>query len=258
MRARFGQNFLTDKNIAGKIIASAHIHRTDTVVEIGPGRGILTDGIVPLAGRVLAVEIDPLLCRALASRFAVDDRIKIINSDFLEWQQREKSELKFVSNLPYCVAAPIIEKILSMPNWETAVLMVQKETADRITAKPDTAEYGCLSIMVQTAAAATKLFDVPPACFRPKPKVLSTVVKLERLINPAVAASDRDDFLEMVKLAFRHRRKTLLNSLSMELETDKVTVEGMLKEARIPVAARPENADINSLVNLYKIWVKTR
>ncbi|MFA5779025.1 MAG: 16S rRNA (adenine(1518)-N(6)/adenine(1519)-N(6))-dimethyltransferase RsmA [Elusimicrobiota bacterium] len=253
MRTRLGQNFLVDKNIAKKIIKSADISASDTVIEIGPGYGILTEELSQKSKKIIAVEIDKNLSEELIEKYRNQKNIKIINTDFLKYNPPRKLNLKFVANLPYYISSAIIEKILHLNNWDTAVFMIQKEVADRLKSQPNSPDYGVLTVACQIFCSVEKMFNVPGTCFHPKPKVTSTVVKLKRLINPLIKKNDEKNFFKIVKSAFLHRRKTLLNSLFLELQIDKKNLEEKILQVGISPLCRAETISINDFIKLAEI-----
>ncbi|MDD5688053.1 MAG: 16S rRNA (adenine(1518)-N(6)/adenine(1519)-N(6))-dimethyltransferase RsmA [Elusimicrobia bacterium] len=253
MKTRLGQNFLVDKNITRKIAASADILPSDTIIEIGPGNGILTEEIGNISKKVIAIEIDKTLTNNLSVKFENNNNIIIINKDFLRWTPPRIKKLKFVANLPYYISSAIIGKILHLDNWDTAVLMVQKEVAERLKALPGTDDYGILSIACQVFCTVEKIFDVSNTCFFPKPKVTSTVVKLKRLSKPLIKKTNEKRFFKIVKSAFAHRRKTILNSLSMELDINKTIIQKKLLEANISPFCRAETVSIASFIKLTNV-----
>ncbi|OQA91969.1 MAG: Ribosomal RNA small subunit methyltransferase A [Elusimicrobia bacterium ADurb.Bin231] len=249
----YGQNFLIDKNIAAKITNIFLAGNYDTAVEIGPGKGILTENIVIQGKNILAVEIDRQLCCHLEKKFAKYPNIEIFCGDFLKWDPPTKKILGFIANIPYYITSPIIEKILEMGNWSIAVLMVQKEVADRMNARLNTREYGNLSIACQSVCKVKKLFDVPPHCFYPKPKVYSSVVQITPLSHPFIAFKQRKKLFSLIKAAFFHRRKTILNSISISLNLQKQLVLELLRQANIEISLRPESINIPEYVQLLNI-----
>ncbi len=195
MRQPRGQNFLVEKNIARKIVAAADISPADKILEIGPGKGVLTALIAPLAGEFRAVEVDRQLFESLntSGRFP---NTKFVLADFLEYPfASDLGPLKIVANLPYNVSTAIIEKFLPENNWTIAVVMVQKEVGERLTASPGTKEYGSLTIFCRHYAGIVKLFSVGPGCFFPKPKVDSVVLKLVNHFSPRLS----QEFTRFVK-----------------------------------------------------------
>ncbi|MBN1383465.1 MAG: ribosomal RNA small subunit methyltransferase A [Elusimicrobia bacterium] len=254
MKSRLGQNFLIDKNIARKIAVSGEISQSDTVVEIGPGRGILTEELAKISKRVIAVEIDKKLADYLSGKFNPVPMhkcgVKIINSDFLKWSPPLKKKLCFIANLPYYISTAVIEKILSIDNWDTAVFTVQKEVAGRIKAGPGSKDYGVLSVACQLFCKVEKLFDIPPHCFSPSPKVISSVIRLRRTRKQPIKEKDEKKFFKIVKASFAHRRKIILNSLYTELGIEKKLLEKNLSDSGIPPLCRAETVSIGDFIKL--------
>jgi len=225
-RKRFSQNFLTDRNIAARIVNALGLKGDDAVIEIGPGLGILTDGLLESGAKVIGIEIDRDLAGGLKERFDGRNNLEIINADALKISYKElaaqrKEKLKVVSNLPYNISTPIIFKLLEEREiFSMFLLMLQKEVAQRIVSPPDNKEYGVLSVMVQLLADVKIEFDVPPSCFHPAPKVYSSVVRFNILNRPRIDVEDVAFFKRVVKASFGQRRKTLLNALkSLNIET---------------------------------------
>ena len=225
-RKRFSQNFLTDRNIAARIVNALGLKGDDAVIEIGPGLGILTEGLLDSGAKVIGIEIDRDLAGRLKERFDGRNNLEIINADALKISYKElaaqrKEKLKVVSNLPYDISTPIIFKLLEEREiFSMFLLMLQKEVAQRIVSPPDNKEYGVLSVMVQLLADVKIEFDVPPSCFHPAPKVYSSVVRFNILNKPRIDVEDIAFFKKVVKASFGQRRKTLLNALkSLNIET---------------------------------------
>lgn len=217
----FGQNFLIDSNILDNIADAAGITEEDTVLEIGPGFGALTQVVAERAKKVIALEIDTKLIPILEDTLSGYDNVEIINMDVLkcdiEKLSREKNDgkpFRVVANLPYYITTPIIMDLLEKKNAvKSMTVMVQKEVAERMQAVPKTGDYGALSIAVQFYADANIDMIVQPSCFMPRPKVASAVITLNIRENPPVNMYDRELFFKVVKCAFGQRRKTLLNTL---------------------------------------------
>jgi 16S rRNA (adenine1518-N6/adenine1519-N6)-dimethyltransferase len=245
MRQPYGQNFLIDKNIVHKIAESADLGSHDHVVEIGPGKGILTTELVSRAQTVTAVELDRDLAAALTAQFSSSASVHIVDCDFLTWQLPEQP-YKVVANLPYYLSTAILAQLLPSPHWISAVVMVQKEVGDRIAAVPDTKEYGFFSLFCQYYATVKILFKVAPGCFSPQPKVDSVVLRFD---NRRPAAPDPKLF-PVIRLAFQQRRKTILNTLSNGLHSPKESVSAALKDAAINPMSRPENLTFEDFQNL--------
>jgi 16S rRNA (adenine1518-N6/adenine1519-N6)-dimethyltransferase len=252
MRQPFGQNFLSDKNIAQRIIAAAGITPQDTVIEIGPGKGILTDLLATAAERLTAVEIDRDLAGTLNRRFVHAPHVAIINNDFLKMENAALGDTPdpvYVSNLPYNVSTAIIEKILIDGRWKSAVFMVQKEVADRITAKHATSAYGAYSVLCQYFADIELLFKVPPSAFLPPPKVDSAVI---RFTNKHAPEPDKNLF-PLIRACFQHKRKTIANSLERSTGIAKEEIVRYLDSACIPPTFRAQQLPLESFLSLTKI-----
>jgi len=249
MRQKFGQNFLTSNQIAQNIVDALNITNTDFVIEIGPGKGILTEKIAKLAGTLIAVEIDHTLIASLKAKFAHNPKVQVIEQNFLDFILPKSRNIKFISNLPYCVATPIIAKILPLSNWQSAVFMVQKEVGERITAKNGTSDYGYFSVFCSYYANIEKLFVVKPCSFSPPPKVDSLVVRLSN----KNALKVENGFFAFVKAAFSQKRKTILNSLSNSLKIEKEVLLPKLISAEISPTDRPEKLSLSSYQKLFSL-----
>ncbi|MFY9279776.1 MAG: 16S rRNA (adenine(1518)-N(6)/adenine(1519)-N(6))-dimethyltransferase RsmA [Caldicoprobacterales bacterium] len=222
-----GQNFLIDGNIVKKIMEGAEITKEDRVLEIGPGIGTLTQELVSTAAKVVAVEIDKSLLPVLEETLGQPPNLRIVHGNILKIDIRglineffEGKEFKVVANLPYYITTPIIMRFLEEDLPFTALtVMIQKEVAQRMAAKPGQKEYGSLSVAIQYYTKPRIVCKVPSSVFMPKPKVDSIVIALDRLEEPPVDVFDRDLFFKVVRAAFAKRRKTILNNLtSGELE----------------------------------------
>lgn len=210
-----GQNFLVDGHVAQRIIEEAGITRDDTVVEIGPGHGVLTRGLAERAGRVVAVELDERLIEGLRAEHAELSNLEILHADALKFDFGGLGgPLTVVANLPYYISTPILTRLVSFrTKIRLMVLMLQKEVAVRIAAPPGGREYGYLSVMVQLYTEPELLFTVKPGSFKPAPKVDSAVVRLTVLNKPAAPCRDYARLEQLVSAAFSQRRKTLKNAL---------------------------------------------
>ena len=215
---RLGQHFLNDPNIVRKIIAVADIHSKDIVVEIGPGRGILTQALSTVAGRVFALEMDHRLHQALKTTCEESpslSNVELIHADALHfpWGKIPKP-FKVVANLPYSVSTPILFRLLEMRSQiSRMVLMFQLEVARRIVAHEGKKDYGVLSISTQFHADPSLEFIVPRGCFSPKPRVDSAIVRLIPRKTPQVSVQNEAFFFRVVRGGFAHRRKSLRNAL---------------------------------------------
>jgi 16S rRNA (adenine1518-N6/adenine1519-N6)-dimethyltransferase len=215
---RLGQHFLVDPNIVRKIIAAAGILPDDTVLEIGPGRGILTRALCAAAKHVIALEIDPKLHAYLAGRVQDCTNLELRLGDALAFDYESlPARTIVVANLPYYLSTPLLGKLLeSRRRLNRLVIMVQTEVARRLAAPPGSDDYGRLSVLAQYTSDVQVRFQVSPACFRPRPRVGSAVVSLTIHRHPRVAVRNEDQFFQVVRDGFAHRRKTIVNSLRDE------------------------------------------
>jgi 16S rRNA (adenine1518-N6/adenine1519-N6)-dimethyltransferase len=213
-KSRLGQNFLYDRYILEKIVRAAGVNGNDTVVEIGPGPGILTRVLSGKAKRVIAIELDERLYLNLKAEFAGYRNVELVQGDVLKFPFEGIGNFKVVANIPYYITTPIIFRLLEARRvLSTMTLTVQKEVAERIVAPPGGRDYGVLSIMVQYLAHAELKFMIPREAFRPVPKVDSALLHMRILDKPSVAVRDEETFYRIVKTSFSQRRKTLSNSL---------------------------------------------
>lgn len=219
---KFGQNFLIDTHVLEKIIASADITKDDMVLEIGPGIGTMTQYLCESAREVIAVEIDRSLIPILADTLSTYDNVTVINEDVLKVDIKKIVEernhgkpIKVVANLPYYITTPIIMGLFEahVP-LESITVMVQKEVADRMQAKPSTKDYGALSLAVQYYSKPYIVANVPANCFMPRPNVGSAVIQLKLHEQPVVDVLNEDFMFSIIRASFNQRRKTLMNGLN--------------------------------------------
>ena len=265
-RKSLGQHFLSDSRVAARIIDAALLTPADTVVEIGPGRGVLTRRLVGKAGRVVALELDKRLCEELPSRLDFPENLHCVHADAREvdlpglvGETSEDSGVgyKVIGNLPYYAANPIIRLTLeSEPPPDLALFMVQKEVADSMTAQPGSMTM--LSVATQFFAEARTVCSVPPSAFRPAPKVRSAVVKLDVRKQPVVDVADRQVFFDTVRAGFSAPRKQLHNSLSHGLKTEPGIVAGILDQAGIDGRRRPATLSLEEWGRVCAIWQEIR
>ena len=217
-RKSLGQHFLIDKNIVHKIVRLAELQPGETVLEIGPGRGILTEALLDSSGLVVAVELDAALCARLRTTLGRRPNFRLIEGDALAFEYAQvPSPFLVVANLPYYVSTPLLFRLLEeRQHIDRLVLMLQEEVVARLAAAPGGKDYGALSIAAQFYCEVRRAFRVPPTCFRPKPRVGSAVVVLTPLAKPRVSVTDEAFFFRVVRAGFAHRRKALLNSLRDE------------------------------------------
>ena len=216
---RFGQNFLIDGHVVEKIIKAAEITESDTILEIGPGIGTMTQYLAEAAGKVYAVEIDKNLLPVLAETLEEYDNVQVINEDILKVDIKELigdcDSMKVVANLPYYITTPIIMGLFEnhIPA-KSITVMVQKEVAQRMQAAPGSKDYGALSLAVQYYAQPYIVANVPANCFMPRPNVGSAVIRLTRWENPPVKVKDEKLMFKLIRASFNQRRKTLQNGIN--------------------------------------------
>jgi 16S rRNA (adenine1518-N6/adenine1519-N6)-dimethyltransferase len=248
---RLGQNFLIDPNIVRKIIALAELNTSDHVLEIGPGRGILTEALCHAAGRVTAVEVDPRLHDYLETRQLELPNVELVCEDALAYPvENLPIGTVVVANLPYYISTPLLFRLHDQRGlFLRMVLMLQDEVVDRLVAKPGGSDYGVLSVMAQYAADITKAFKVSAQCFRPRPEVASAVVLLRTKERTRLSRQEEVAFRALVKAAFAHRRKTLVNSLRDERYELRPVAES-LQRLNIDPTRRAETLSLEDFLRL--------
>lgn len=254
-KPKLGQHFLQDQSFAIRIIEALGDISQRTVLEIGPGRGALTRMLVRQARRVIGVETDRVLAAQLRMNFSVTPNIEIIEGDILAidldtlfgpkpgstrpGMNHEPERVRVVGNLPYFITSEILLRLFEYRKYfDTIVLMVQKEVAERLAARPGTKEYGLLSATAQLYSRVEKLFIVPPGAFSPPPKVHSAVVRLELTPRLETLGVDETEFLRFLKLSFAQKRKTLWNNLKSRYGSDDLTKA--MQHAKIKPTIRAE------------------
>lgn len=254
---KLGQNFLHDHQAIQRIVAALGDCSRETVVEIGPGRGAVTRVLAPCAARVTAIELDPALAADLRAEFPAD-RVTIVHQDVLAFDFAAAStqaghRLAIVGNLPYYITSPILLKLTeSHTTLDRAVLMMQREVADRVAAQPGSRDYGLLSVTVQLYGPVEKLFTLPPGAFSPPPQVHSSVVRWRFAPRFAALGVEPTPFLAFVRQAFAQKRKTLANNLRAAGLVPE-SIAHVLANAGIDPLTRAEALSIESLAALWKI-----
>ena len=248
-----GQHWLKDPEILADIAEAAELTSDDVVLEIGPGLGTLTSRLLAQANSVTAVEFDADLARKLPGQFP-GKKLTVVNQDILQFNLNQlPKDYKVVANVPYYITSKIVEKLMTAENKPSiAVLLVQKEVAERIAADPG--NMSVLSVSVQIFAEAELDIEVPRQFFTPPPKVDSQVVVLRTRNNPLITPEDQRDFFRIVKAGFSAKRKKLRSSLSGGLGIDKGMAEELLKNAGISPDARAEDLSIDDWKRLLKEW----
>jgi 16S rRNA (adenine1518-N6/adenine1519-N6)-dimethyltransferase len=252
-----GQNFLIDGNILKKIAAAAELTSSDTVIEVGPGLGILTGTLAEQAGKVIAVELDNNLAGILKTNFSVSAKVTVINGDILKITPADilgkQTEYKVVANLPYYITSAVIRHFLEAPaKPNTMVLMVQKEVAQQITAKPG--EMSLLSVSVQLYGKPIIVSKVAAGCFYPAPNIDSAILKIAVYAEPKIQPGDITGFFDIVRAGFSANRKQLPNSLANGLKVPKTDIMPLLEQAGIDPKRRAETLTIDEWEKLYRVF----
>jgi 16S rRNA (adenine1518-N6/adenine1519-N6)-dimethyltransferase len=259
-RRRFGQHFL-EAAWADKVVAALAPTPEDTFLEIGPGRGALTLRLAPRVGRLIAVEIDRDLIAELAPR--LPKNVSVISGDILELDLNSvlgsdpiTSPVRIAGNLPYNVSSPILFRLLTLQSQrpcKDATLMLQREVADRIVARPGSAEYGVLSVLVQWRAAVVRVLTLPPGAFRPPPAVTSALIQLTFGL-PEVQVTDPATFEQIVRSIFTQRRKTLNNALAPFAQGTGLSAAEALRRSQIDPGRRPQTLEILEIARLADVF----
>ena len=253
-----GQNFLTQSWVPRNIAEEAGVDETCGVLEIGPGMGPLTEQLCLRAGKVLAVEVDQTLKPVLAETMADHDNLEILFGDVLKQDIPALVEEAFpglrkkaCANLPYYITSDILAALLEARCFETVTVMVQKEVAQRICAKPGTEAYGAFTVFCQYHAVPSILFDVPPNCFIPQPKVTSAVLHLTVRTEPVCPVKDEKLFFRVVRGSFAQRRKTLVNGLSSAFgNLSKAQLQQAVEDCGFSPSVRGETLSIPEFARL--------
>ncbi len=272
-RPKLGQNFLADRTVAARIVEAAGNISQRRVLEIGPGRGVLTDVLVQRAGRVIAIEIDRVLAAQLRMKYALRPNLEIIEGDILTIDlgtllgprpgalagvtPRKPEPVRVVGNIPYYITSDILLRLFAFHSlFDCIVVMVQKEVAERIVAKPGTRDYGLLSATAQLYAKVEDLFTVPPGAFKPPPKVYSSVIRLTVAPQFEKLKVAEREFIDFLKGSFGQKRKTLLNNLKEKY--DAAAVQAALKKAAVRPDVRAEALPLDKAAAIYRSLVAGR
>ena len=258
LRARksLGQHFLVDASVLQTIIEAAELSSADTVIEVGPGLGILTAELVKRAGNVVAVELDTKLASLLKRRLASLANLRVINADVLKLSPSELleeiSHYKVVANIPYYITSPVLRHFVeASPKPSLMVVMVQKEVGEAIVAGPG--KMSLLAVSLQVYSKPRIISHVPAQCFYPQPKVDSVIVRFDLLSEPAVKVADMDGFFDLVRAGFSLPRKQLHNSLAHSLGMEPAEITLSLEAANIDSKRRAETLSLEEWVMLYDV-----
>jgi 16S rRNA (adenine1518-N6/adenine1519-N6)-dimethyltransferase len=251
-RKRFGQNFLHDPAVIGRIVAAISPASSEHLVEIGPGQGAITVPLLQRAGRLDVVELDRDLVGPLQARCADLGELTIFNADALRFDfctLADSTPLRIVGNLPYNISTPLLFHLLTQHRCIRDMhFMLQKEVVERMAATPGSRQYGRLSVMLQYRCEVMHLFDIGPGAFSPPPRVESAFVRLVPYAHPTVQVDDEVVFEQLVRQAFSQRRKTLRNALRGTLEADAISALGIDPSARAETLAISEFAALANSV----------
>jgi len=254
-----GQNFLIDANIPGKLVNFSGINKSNGILEVGPGLGALTFELFRVAGHVTAVELDAKLIPILSYFFKEHPTVDIIQGDILKLNIKKLVTGKMpglvyqvCANLPYSITTPAIAAFIEADVFKSITVMIQKEVAQRICAKPGSKEYGAFTVFTNYHTEPEILFDVPPECFTPRPKVTSSVVKMVTRTKQLIGSQDEKKIFMVVRAAFGQRRKTLVNALhSVYKKThSKEAITEIVKSCGLDARIRGENLSVLEFTRL--------
>ena len=266
-KPKLGQNFLADVGAARRIVEALGDVSNRTVIEIGPGRGVLTSLLIVRAKRVIGIELDRVLAAQLRMKYATRPNLEVLESDFVtaefpsivgrrpgplhDLRPTQPETVDLIGNLPYYITSDIVLRILELhQNIERVVIMVQREVADRIAAAPGSRDYGLLSATTQLFARVEKLFTLPPGAFSPPPQVHSTVLRLTMASRLAQLGVDEGPFIAFLKRAFAQKRKTLLNNL--RAQDEEAAIRAALKSAGLRSDVRAEAMSLEKTAAVFR------
>lgn len=248
---RLGQHHLIDERIINRIIAGCPLSRADTVVEIGAGLGALTEPLAQRAGRVIAIEVDRRVCALLQERMALQPNVTVLHEDILRWSWARSPGAVVVGAIPYVLTSPIFLRLCEERHTiREAVLLLQQEVAQRLIARPGTKAYGRLSVLSQYCWDVKTLLAVPRNAFFPPPTVDSACLRFTPWGTPRVTLRDEPAFFALVKAAFGHRRKTLVNCLISAGIVRRPAAEALLRALRLPPSVRGEALSLEQFAAL--------
>lgn len=256
-----GQNFLINEDVVDSIVENAEITKNDLVIEIGPGLGTLTSRLLEKAGKVICVELDRKMIAILEKRFKLYENLELINDDILKINLNqlisqnkinEIKHVKIVANLPYYITTPIIMKLLEERlDIESITVMIQKEVAQRLAAKPGTSDVGSITYTIWYYTEPKIVLEVPKESFIPAPEVTSSVIKLDILKQPRIEVKDEKQFFKIIKVAFLQKRKTLINALvNGKVFQNKEDAKKCLDELKIDEKIRGEKLTLEQYKNI--------
>jgi 16S rRNA (adenine1518-N6/adenine1519-N6)-dimethyltransferase len=266
-KPKLGQNFLADRKAAEKIVDALGDISQSLVVEIGPGRGALTDTLLPKAGRVIAIELDRMLATQLRVKYSREPKMEVLEGDVLtidfrtvlhrtigplgDLRPEKPGRARLLGNLPYYITSDILLHLFDFHDqFDLMVIMVQREVGERIAAKPGSRDYGLLSATAQLYAQVENLFTVPPGAFAPPPKVHSSVLRLRIAPRFEELGVQAKEFIEFLKIAFAMKRKTLLNNLKKRYSEEQI--RAALKQAEVRADVRAEAMTLEKTASVFR------
>jgi 16S rRNA (adenine1518-N6/adenine1519-N6)-dimethyltransferase len=254
VRKSLGQHFLHDARVLDRIVEALDLTGAETVVEIGPGRGVLTDRLVDRCARLVVVEYDRALAQLLRERYAAKPAVQVVEADVLQTDLSAVAggPYTLVGNVPYYITTPILFHALQPPRPNTAVFLVQREVAERMAAAPGSGDYGALTVNLRALASVELIARVPPGAFRPPPKVDSAVVRVTPQASPLVAPHEEAAFRKLVLDVFGMRRKQMRRIVRSVASLDVERAEAALQAAGIDPDARPETLAPESFAALLR------
>ena len=255
VRKSLGQHFLTDRRILGRIADALELRGDETVIEVGPGRGALTEVLLPRCARLVVIEYDRKLAALLRARHEGNPKLVVVEADVLETDLAAAAgtdDFLLVGNVPYYITTPILFHALQPPRPRRAVYLVQREVADRAASVPGSKVYGALSVNVQALATVKSLFRVPPGAFQPPPKVESAVIRIEPRAEPLITIAEEKPFRRLVTDAFGMRRKQLGRVARSIFNLGGEEAESLLRSVGLDPMARPETLSPEEFVRLLR------
>lgn len=261
LKKKYGQNFCIDSTVIDDIIKASKINNEDTVLEIGPGAGVLTKELAKTAKKVIAVEIDDEMINLLQKELKDFDNVDIINQDIMKWKGLSSlpEGTKVVANLPYYITTPILIRLLEEKSlFDRITIMVQKEVGQRLCAKPSGKAYGAITLAVNYSTQASLVRIVDRKAFLPPPNVDSAVVTMKVLDKPQVYVSDETKLNTLIRTSFLHRRKTLINSLSASniFSLGKEKIKTAIEKSGFKPNIRAENLSLEDFAKLLEFLLK--
>jgi len=231
-----GQNFLIDKNILENITSCSNISKTDTVIEIGPGMGALTDMLINTVKKVISIEIDKDMFHILTNKYKDNKNLNLINQDALTYIPKVK-KYKIIANIPYYITSPLINHYLNLENKASSItLLIQKEVAEKICEEKNS----IIKLMVELNGKATYIKTVSENCFYPAPKVKSAIIKIEVYLDNQTSTKEKEETLKIAKIAFTGKRKKAINTLSSHYKIEKTEIIKILEKLNLDKDTRPE------------------